>query len=159
MVDHILILKANPKNDYDYKCFQYTITVALNHEQVGRDPQRKKKPFPFINQYEWKNIFLHRQSIRKNLKQAANQLILMLSLFHTTRNIKDKQYNSENLRQVILLMVTTSVMTLLCCEKIIRYLQKQPLNQNGNNYCMNYIYQYERKDKIKLPENVCLRKS
>ena len=98
--------------------------VALNHKQVGINPQRKKRPFHFINQYGWRNIFLHRQSIGKNLKQAANQLILMLCLFDTIRNIKDKQYNSENLNQVIYLVMTTSVMALLCCEKIIRYLQK-----------------------------------
>ena len=29
----------NPKNDDD-NCFQYTIPTALNHEQIGRDPQR-----------------------------------------------------------------------------------------------------------------------
>ena len=30
----------NSKND-DNKCFQYALTVALNHEQTKKDPQRK----------------------------------------------------------------------------------------------------------------------
>ena len=29
----------NPKNN-DYKCFQYAITVALNHDKINKDPQR-----------------------------------------------------------------------------------------------------------------------
>ena len=32
----------NPKNDDDNNCFQYAITVALNHDQIGGAPQRAK---------------------------------------------------------------------------------------------------------------------
>ena len=45
----------NPKNNYD-KCFQYAITVALNHEQIKKDPQRITKIEAFIDQYNWKEI-------------------------------------------------------------------------------------------------------
>ena len=31
------------------KCFQYTLTVALYHEQIGKDPQRITKIKPFID--------------------------------------------------------------------------------------------------------------
>ena len=44
----------NPKNND--KCFQYAITVALNHEQIKIDPQRITKIKPFIDQYNWKGI-------------------------------------------------------------------------------------------------------
>ena len=40
----------NPKNDDD-KCFQYALTVALNHEQIKKHPQRIPKSKPFVNQY------------------------------------------------------------------------------------------------------------
>ena len=43
----------NPKNNDD-KCFQYAITVALNHEQIKKDPQIITKIKPFIDQYNWK---------------------------------------------------------------------------------------------------------
>ena len=42
----------NPK-DND-KCFQYVITVALNHEQIVKASQRVSKTKPFINKYNWK---------------------------------------------------------------------------------------------------------
>ena len=45
----------NPKNN-DYKCFQYAVTVALNHDKINKNPQRVSKIKPFINQYDWNDI-------------------------------------------------------------------------------------------------------
>ena len=45
----------NPKNN-DYKCFQYAITVALNHDKIDRNPLRISKIKPFIEKYNWKDI-------------------------------------------------------------------------------------------------------
>ena len=45
----------NPNNN-DYKCFQYAIIVALNHDKINKDPQRVSKIKPFINQYNWNDI-------------------------------------------------------------------------------------------------------
>ena len=42
----------NPKNN-DNRCFQYALNVALNHEQIKKDPQRTSKIKPFIDQYNW----------------------------------------------------------------------------------------------------------
>ena len=39
----------NPKNN-DEKCLQYALTVALNYEQILKNPQRKSKIKPFIDQ-------------------------------------------------------------------------------------------------------------
>ena len=33
------------------KCFQYTVTAALNHEQIGKNPKRITKTKAFINKY------------------------------------------------------------------------------------------------------------
>ena len=45
----------NPKNEDD-KCFQYALTVALNHEQIKNNPERTSKIKHFIDQYYWKEI-------------------------------------------------------------------------------------------------------
>ena len=42
----------NPINKKDNKCFQYTVTCALNHEEIGKYPERKTKIKPFINKYK-----------------------------------------------------------------------------------------------------------
>ena len=45
----------NPKNK-DNKCFQYSITVALNHQNIENHPERISNIIPFISQYNWKGI-------------------------------------------------------------------------------------------------------
>ena len=45
----------NPKNN-DYKCSQYAVTVALNHDKINNHPQRVSKIKHFINQYNWNDI-------------------------------------------------------------------------------------------------------
>ena len=37
--------KINHFNKKDNKCFQYAILVALNHEEIGKHPEKKIKPF------------------------------------------------------------------------------------------------------------------
>ena len=45
----------NPKNSDD-KCFQYALTVAVNHQNIDKNPQKILKIKPFIDQYNWKEI-------------------------------------------------------------------------------------------------------
>ena len=44
----------NPVNKKHNKCVQYTVTVAINREEIIKDPQRITKIKPFINKYNWK---------------------------------------------------------------------------------------------------------
>ena len=45
----------NPKNK-DNKCFQYSITVGLNHQNIENHPERISNIKLFIDQYNWKGI-------------------------------------------------------------------------------------------------------
>ena len=45
----------NPKNK-DNKCFQYSITVTLNHQNIENHPERISNIKPFIDQYNWEGI-------------------------------------------------------------------------------------------------------
>ena len=46
----------NSINKKDNRCFQYPVTVLLNHEKIKNDPQRITKIKPFINKYNWEGI-------------------------------------------------------------------------------------------------------
>ena len=46
---------TNPINKKD-KCFQYAITVALNHEEIRKHPERITKIKSFIDKYNWERI-------------------------------------------------------------------------------------------------------
>ena len=48
-------ITINPKNDDD-DCFKCALTVVLNHEEIGSNPQRIVKIKLFINTYNWKDI-------------------------------------------------------------------------------------------------------
>ena len=51
--DWIKKATINPINKKDNKCFQYAVTVALNHEEIKKDLLRITKIKPFINKYDW----------------------------------------------------------------------------------------------------------
>ena len=46
----------NPQNKKDDRCFQYALTVALNHEQIEGHPEIMSKIKHFIDQYNWNEI-------------------------------------------------------------------------------------------------------
>ena len=45
----------NPNNKDD-KCFQYSMTVASNHQRIESHPERISNIEPFIDQYNWEAI-------------------------------------------------------------------------------------------------------
>ena len=81
----------NLKNNDD-NCFQYALTVALNHKQIKTHPERISKNKPCIDQHNWKEIDFPSHSgkylfIRfpdwKTFEQN-NQTITLIILFDRT---------------------------------------------------------------------------
>ena len=58
----------NPINKKYKKWFQYTVTVALNHEEIGKNPERiiNLKINSFINKYKWEGIYFHHKKMIPN---------------------------------------------------------------------------------------------
>ena len=79
----------NPKNNDD-KCFPYPLTVALNYEQIKKDPQRILKITPFIEQYDWKEIDFpsHKKDWKKF--ELSNKSIAINILYVPYKNEKIK---------------------------------------------------------------------
>ena len=44
----------NPKNKGDSNCFQYAVSIALDHQDKGHDPQIISKIKSFIGKYNWR---------------------------------------------------------------------------------------------------------
>ena len=62
--------KKHTINKKDKKCFQYTVTVALNHEVIKNDPQRITKIKPFQIDITVKEYIFHQKNmIRRNLRK------------------------------------------------------------------------------------------
>ena len=76
----------NPKNN-DYKCFQYAIIVALNHDKINKHPQRVSKIKRFIDQYNWNDIDL--PSTSKDWKKCElNNELIALNILYVPHNTK-----------------------------------------------------------------------
>ena len=54
--DWIKNATVNSINKKGNKCFQYTVTIVLNHEEIKEDPQRITEIKPFIKKYNWEGI-------------------------------------------------------------------------------------------------------
>ena len=90
----------NPKSNDD-KCFRYALTVALNYEQIKKDPQRILKMKPFIDQYNWKEIDFRSHSKDWEKFESNNKSIALKILYvsHNTEeiNIQEDTHTSQNI--------------------------------------------------------------
>ena len=80
----------NPQNYYDNKCFQYSTTAALNHQNIENHPERISNLMPFIDQYNWKDIEFPSHSKDWKKFEQNNKTIALNILF--------VPYNTEIIR-------------------------------------------------------------
>ena len=100
----------NPKND-DENCFQYPLTIALNHEQIGDHPGRVSKVEPFIDKYDSNEINFpsHVADWKKfelNIKSVALNVLYVSNDEKTIRHAYKSKYSLKRENKVILLMIT-----------------------------------------------------
>ena len=82
----------NPKNK-DNKCFQYSITVALNHQNIENHPERISNIKPFIEKTDfpagikdWKKF---NKIIRQLLVISYQYHTIQKQISHTNQNITE----------------------------------------------------------------------
>ena len=90
----------NPKYNDD-NCSQYALTIALNYQNIKKDPQRISKIKPFINQCDWKriNIPSHKEAWKKF--ETYNKSIALNILFvpHNTEKIRLAYKSKHNFKR------------------------------------------------------------
>ena len=86
------------------KCFQYAVAVALNYEEIKKDPKRITKIKPFINKYNWEEInFLSEKYVWKKF-ELNNTTIALNVLKEKIYPANVLKHNSNREKQVILLI-------------------------------------------------------
>ena len=148
----------NPQNNDD-KCFQYALTVALNYEQIKKDPQRISKIKPLIDQYNWKEMDFPAHS--KNWKKFESNKSIALNIFyvsHNTEKVRHAYKSKHNLtceNQVILLMITDGEKWHYLAVKSLSVLFRGIKgNNNGAFYCLNCFQSYTTENKLKKHKKV-----
>ena len=150
----------NPKNN-DYKCFQYAITLALNYDKIGRNPQRISKMKPFIENYNWKDIDF--PSIRKDWnKFELNNNNVALNILYVPFNTKKieivykSKHNLTRDNQIILLMISNGKNRhYLAVKSLSGLFTGVTSNHKEDYYCLNCFHSYRRKNKLDAHKKVC----
>ena len=72
----------NPVNKNDNKCLQYAVTVALNYEEIGKNPEKITEIKPFLSKYKWERLnFPSEKGNWKNLLENNVTIALNVLLY------------------------------------------------------------------------------
>ena len=99
------------RKNKDNKCFQYSITVALNHKNIENHRERISNIKPFIDQFNWEGIEFP-AGIRDWKSFERNNKTIALNISYIPPNTKTinfaykSKYNRKLENQVVLLMIT-----------------------------------------------------
>ena len=157
----------NP-NYKDNKCFQYSVTVALNHQNIGNHPERISNIKPFVGQYNWKDIdFLAGIKGWKKFERNNKTIALnTLSIPHNTKTINlayKSKYNRKHENQVVLLMITNGEKWHYIALKSVRtddgfnhpirslsiLFREIPTNNDEDLYCLGCLHSFRTKMRLK----------
>ena len=169
----------NPKNK-DNKCFQYSITVALNHQNIQNHPERISNIKPFIGKYNWKDIdFPARikdwEKFEKNNKEIALNIVYTAPNKEKIKLAYKSKYNRKRKNQVVLLIITDnkhsdeidewhcialkSIPTDDGFNRPIRILSALfrgiTSNNHGDFYCLDCLHSFTTDNKLKKHERLC----
>ena len=152
------------------------MSAALDHKNIGRDPQRLSKIKPFITKYNWGGIKFPMQKDCKKFEQNNETIALnILYVFYNTEQIRcayKSKYNNERKNQVILLVITDGEKwhylalksepifynVKLCnrpLKSLSRLLRGKSSNHQGDYYCLNRFNSYTTENRLKKYEELC----
>ena len=100
---------TNPINKKDNKCFQYSETVVLNHEEMIKHLQRITKNKSSINKHNWKGIYQPSEKDDWKIFEKNNLTIAINVFYAKKKNIYPAyvpEHNSNREKQFILLMIS-----------------------------------------------------
>ena len=160
----------NPKNK-DNKSFQYSITVALNHQNIENHPERISNIKLFIDQYNWESIdfpagITDWKRFERNNKTIAPNILYIPPNTNLTYK---SNYNRKRENQVVLLMITDhekqhfialkSVRTDdgfdLPIRSLSRLFKGITSNNHGDFYCLGCLHSFRTDNELKKHERMC----
>ena len=150
----------NQKNN-DNKCFQYAATLALNFNNIDRNPQRISKIKPFINNYKWNDINFPATKKDWNKFEVNNKNIALNILYvpYNTKKIEityKSKYNLIRDNQIILLMISNGEnWHYLAVKSLSRLLRGISSNHDGDYYCLNCFHSYRTENKLNVHKKIC----
>ena len=163
----------NPKTK-DNKCFQCSITVTLNHQNIENNPERVSNIRHFIDQYNWKGIDFP-AGIKGRKKFERNNKTIALNILFIPHNTKTKnlayesKYNQKIENQVVLLLIPDGEKWHYTALKSVstddgfnrptmssfRSFKGITRNNHGDYYCLNCFHLFRTFFSLKTHERIC----
>ena len=150
----------NVENDDD-KCFQYSVTVALNYNEIKDHHQRVNKVKPFVNKYDWSEINFPSyvggwKKFELNNKSIALNVLYVPEGDKTVGHTYKSKYNLTRENQVILLMISDGEKWhYLTVRSLSALLIGITSKHKGDSYCLNCCHLYRTKEALKKHMKVC----
>ena len=142
------------------------LTVALNHEKIGKNPQRISKIKPFINQYNCKDINFPAgvddwKKFERNNKDIALNILSAPPITEKI-NIYKSKHNRKCENQVVLLMITENKQDdtmdkwhYIAVKSISGLFRGITWNNNGDFYCLSCLHSFRTDNALKKHERLC----
>ena len=118
----------NPQNN-DNRCFQYSVTLSLYHQQIKTNFFRVSKIKPSINNLNWNNINFppkeqDYKTVEMNNKSIASNILCVSHNTEKISHVYKSRFNKTIEKQVILLIITDGQKEHCLCVKNLNSLLK-----------------------------------
>ena len=136
------------------KSFQRAVIVALNHEEIKKDPQRISTIKAFINKYKWEEIKFPSEKDYWKKFQKNNRTIALNILYAKKGKIYPayvSKHNSNREKQVILLMIPWHYLALKKLSALLRGITSK---HHGDFYCLNCLHSFATENKREFDKKV-----
>ena len=158
----------NPKNE-DEECFKWAVTVALHHEEIGKDPQRTSKIKPYTERYNWQGLE-YPMAVKKIDKfEKSNPEVAVNVLYIQQRASGEKgginilrrsNYNASRSKQANLLLIGAGEKLHYTAIKSLSRLLDSATSKNTKamHFCLNCLQAFNtvccidhEEVKVKMP--------
>ena len=139
-------LTINPKNTKNNMCFQYSITAALNDQNIDHHPERISKLKTFVNNCNWKDIEFpsHSKGWRKFEQNNKTIALNILYVTYNTKKISQTYISKHNDERTN----GNTNWHYLAVKRISGLLRGLTSNHNGDFYCLNCFHFYRTNRKL-----------
>ena len=144
-----------------------SITVALHHQDIRKDPQRITKISPFINNYNCKDINFS-AGTDEYKKFERNNKDITLNILSAPPNkeqiniIYKSSHNCKRGKQVALLMITDNEQEdepdkwhYLAVKSISGLFRGITSNHDGDFYCLGCLHSFRTNNALRKHERLC----
>ena len=143
------------------------VTVALNHEEVKKDPQIITKYKPFTNKYNWEGINFPSEKCNWKKFEKTKVAIALIVLYVQKEKIYPvyvSKHHSNREKQVIIFVIPNGekLWHYHAVKKLSALLRGATPKNDGKNdgdfYCSNCLIPLEEKNKLTSHKKVCENK-